>query len=323
MPRKQPIKVFAAVAALAGLGYAVFAQRHAIGHDLTKLSAGTVLMAGLALLGGLGCSVMAWRALLVGLGSDLHVPTAARIFFVGQLGKYIPGSVWPVLAQMEMGRAVGVPRLRMAAASLMAVILSLATGLLLGVLAAGSLPDGYAPTWVLAVVSLVPLLVVLARPQVITQGLQLVLKTLRRAPLDGEFAPGAVRTAILWTIGVALLNGVQAWLLARGLGGHDPHLLLLATGAFSLAQTGGVLVLFVPAGAGVREGLLVAILSGALTTSEGTTLSVVSRFLVTLADGLAAGAAILGARAHERVGADPVRTVGDTEGRMTPDPEGP
>jgi len=323
VPRKQLIKAFAAAAALAGLGYAVFMQRNAIGHDLTKLSEGTVLVAGLALLGGLGCSVMAWRALLAGLGSDLPVPTAARIFFVGQLGKYIPGSVWPVLAQMEMGKAVGVPRLQMAAASLMAVILSLATGLLVGVLAAGSLPEGYAPTWVLAVVALVPLLVVLARPQVITQGLQLVLKTLRRAPLDGEFAAGAVRTAILWTIGVALLNGVQAWLLARGLGGHDPHLFLLATGAFSLAQTGGVLVLFVPAGAGVREGLLVAILASALTTSEGTTLSVVSRFLVTLADGLAAGAAILGDRAHEHVSADPVPRAVNTEGSTTPDPEGP
>ncbi|MCU1595810.1 MAG: hypothetical protein JWO12_3202 [Frankiales bacterium] len=322
MPRKQLLKVLAAVAALGALGYAVYSQRTAISHDLTKLDAGTVLGAAAALLGGLGCSVMAWRALLVGLGSDLPVPTAARIFFVGQLGKYIPGSVWPVLAQMQMGKAVGVPRLRMAAASLMAVILSLATGLLVGVLAAGSLPAGFAPTWLLAVVALVPLLLVLAKPQLITQGLQLVLKTLRRKPLDGEFAGGAVRLAVLWTVGVALFNGLQAWLLARGLGGHDEHLFLLATGAFSLAQTGGVLVLFVPAGAGVREGLLVAILGGALTTSEGTTLSVVSRLLVTLTDGLAAGVALLGARALERVGDDPVPAGGDN-GSAPLDPEGP
>lgn len=323
MPRKQIVKLAAAVVVVAGLVYAVAGQWHAVQHDLTRLDAGTVTGAAVALLAGLGCSVMAWRALLTGLGSDLHVPTAARIFFVGQLGKYIPGSVWPVLAQMEMGKAVGVPRARMAAASLMAVILSLATGLLVGLLAANALPEGYAPTWVLAVVALAPLVAVMARPQLITIGLQVVLKLLRRKPLDGEFAGGAVRTAVLWTVGVALANGVQAWLLARGLGGHGAGLLLLATGAFSLAQTGGVLFLLAPAGAGVREGLLVLLLAGSLTTSQGTTLAVVSRLLVTLTDGLAAGGALLAARALVRVGDDPVPAGGDTDGSLTTHPEGP
>ena len=32
---------------------------------------------------------------------------AARIMFIGQLGKYLPGSVWPILAQMELGNASG------------------------------------------------------------------------------------------------------------------------------------------------------------------------------------------------------------------------
>jgi hypothetical protein len=40
------------------------------------------------------------------------VPGTARILFLGQLGKYLPGSVWPVLAQMELGKTYRVPRHR-------------------------------------------------------------------------------------------------------------------------------------------------------------------------------------------------------------------
>ncbi len=65
-----------------------------------------------------------WQALLAGLGSPLRTTTAGRIFFIGQLGKYIPGSVWPVLTQMELGARAKVPRSRSASASILTMILS-------------------------------------------------------------------------------------------------------------------------------------------------------------------------------------------------------
>ena len=33
-----------------------------------------------------------------------------RVFFLAQIGKYVPGSVWVFVAQMELGRSLGVPR---------------------------------------------------------------------------------------------------------------------------------------------------------------------------------------------------------------------
>jgi hypothetical protein len=42
---------------------------------------------------------MVWQTILADLGSRLRLTVAARIFFVGQLGKYLPGSVWPVVMQ--------------------------------------------------------------------------------------------------------------------------------------------------------------------------------------------------------------------------------
>ena len=48
-------------------------------------------------------TLMGWRVLLGDLGTRLPAAPASSIFFVGQLGKYLPGSVWTVVAQAEMG----------------------------------------------------------------------------------------------------------------------------------------------------------------------------------------------------------------------------
>ena len=40
-------------------------------------------------------------------GSPLPLAVARRVFLLAQLGKYLPGSVWPVLAQTELGRDLG------------------------------------------------------------------------------------------------------------------------------------------------------------------------------------------------------------------------
>ena len=77
--------------------------------------------------------MLAWRALLADLGSPLPLPAAIRVMFVGQLGKYVPGAVWAVAAQVELARDYDVPRRRSATASLV----GMATTLVVGLVAAG------------------------------------------------------------------------------------------------------------------------------------------------------------------------------------------
>ena len=76
--------------------------------------------------------MLGWRVLMADLGSPLHVAPSAGIFFVGQLGKYLPGSVWSVLAQAEMGARLDVPRRRSGVVGLVSIGLGVLTGLLVG-----------------------------------------------------------------------------------------------------------------------------------------------------------------------------------------------
>ena len=64
-----------------------------IADGLARLSVGTVLLAFLAVIGGLVAAALSWRAVLTGLGSPLPLAVAGRVFLLAQLGKYLPGSV--------------------------------------------------------------------------------------------------------------------------------------------------------------------------------------------------------------------------------------
>ena len=101
--------------------------------------------------------VGAWALATVGLIGPWHawhtvrvrprrarVPrhSSAEIFFIGQLGKYVPGAIWPVVVQMRLARSVGVTRTRIAVSFVITLILGVATGLLVGMLAVPSLVNG-------------------------------------------------------------------------------------------------------------------------------------------------------------------------------------
>ncbi len=119
------------VAAAVGLGvWAVVRQWHAVTTSLARMGAPAVIGAMLAILAAMVAAMLVWRVLLGALGSPLPLRAAARILFVGQLGKYLPGSVWPVLAQMELGTAYAVPRRRSATASILTMLVSLLGSLL-------------------------------------------------------------------------------------------------------------------------------------------------------------------------------------------------
>ncbi len=103
--------------------------------------------------------------------------------------------------------------------------------------------------------------------------------------------------ALAWSVVSWAGFGLQMWLLVRTLGaGAEASLLPLAVGAFALAWTAGFLFVIAPAGAGVREVVLVLALSPVLGTDQALLATLVSRALMTLGDGLVAGVAILFAR---------------------------
>ena len=287
---------------LVALGFGIWAvagQWRAVADGLGRLS--WPLLAGSlgATLAALGAGMMMWRALLADLGSPLHVVDAAKVFFVGQLGKYIPGSVWPVLAQMELARDLGVPRPRSAAAFFLTYPVYLATGLLV---AGATLPvlAGESVARYAWLVALLPLLLAGLHPRVVNAVLNLGLRLIRRPPLERPLSRRGVVTSAAWALAGWAAYGVHLWLLVHGLGATGPAAAVLSLGAFALAWCLGFLVVIAPAGAGVREVAMVAALAPVLDQGPAIAAALVSRLVVSVGDLVCAALAGAAAKAALR-----------------------
>ncbi|MEU3016170.1 lysylphosphatidylglycerol synthase domain-containing protein [Nocardiopsis sp. NPDC007018] len=237
---------------------------------------------------GLAAQMMAWRSLLAGLGSPLPRGAAARVMFVGQLGKYLPGSVWAFVAQVELARDWKVPRSRGAAATLLAVAVTVAVSL---AVAAVALPLSSAEAarrwwWALAAA---PVLLACLHPGVLGWGVRLAARPFarfREVTEAGPLAVGgrAVTASVLWTLVAWVPLGAHVWLLTWAVGGEALGSVGPAVGAYALAWVLGLLVVFAPAGLGVREVVLVVALAPVVDAGAALVVAVLSRLVMTVAD---------------------------------------
>ncbi len=287
-------KVVLVVGILVALVLSVQSQWGAVRHDLAHLPAWAAVSAVVLALAATAAAMLAWRTILGDLGSPLPLFPAVRIYALSQLGKYLPGSVWPVLAQMELGKAYDIPRLRSATAFLLALLSSLMTAIAVGGLLAFT-----SPGWGRAL-ALLPLSLLALHPRVLVPLTALVGRVLRRPAVSEPPTFRGELRCVGWLMIQWLLLGVGTALMAKGLGAHLPLTRCIA--AVALSWAAGLAAIPVPAGAGVREGVLVFLLSPYVGSGTALTLALLGRLALTLADAAAAGlGAFVGRAAHHEV----------------------
>jgi hypothetical protein len=275
------------LAALAGflgaLTWALAGQWGAVRPLLGQLSPASLAGALVAVVGGILATFLCWREILADLGARLPVVAGARVFFLGQLGKYLPGSLWPVMAQMELGRDHRVPERASASAVGVFLLLLVGTGLAVAEATAPLLGADavHAYWWRLAVL---PVALLVTVPPVLNRLLALGMRLARRPPLPAPLSARGILRAAGWALVSWLAYGLHVWVLAGQLAPAGPLLLARATGAFAAAWCAGFLLVVVPAGAGVGEAALVLLLGGVLTRPQATVVAVVSRLLFVIGD---------------------------------------
>lgn len=243
-----------------------------------------LLVAALALVwGAYGGLMWAWRTLVTGYGATLAPWTAARIWALSALGKYVPGKIWALAGMVVMARREGVPGGAAAGAAIIMQFVGLGSGAVV-VASTGSLGGATDPTLKAAVWVLLGL--------TLAGGVVLLKPTWFRAVLDR--IPGGSEVDLPSTRGViagTVANlvswsayGLAVWVLAKALVPGTPFPLLATVGAFAASYIVGFLVLFVPGGLGVREGIFVLALESTVGLAPATAIAVASRLLFTLTE---------------------------------------
>jgi len=303
------------VVVLSCCAYGLYTEWPQVVTSLRQLRWYAVALSLAAAMTGTTCQMLAWRTILTDLGSPLPIRAAGRISFVAQLGKYVPGGVWAVAAQVELGHDYRIPRTRSLASVLVSLVITLGSGLAVALATLPFVSPGLARHywWVLAVV---PLVGVGLCPPVLGRLLDWALALTRRPPLPAWPSWRGLRSAFGWNLAGWLLLGAQVWLLVVSMGGGRSAAVLVAIGGYALAFSAGMLLVVVPSGIGARELILALALVPVLPHGAAIAVALTTRGISTLSD-LALGALGGIAGRRRRAGLAPASPVATPSANAT------
>ena len=233
---------------------------------------------------GMWFLALLWYRCLRVFGADVPVNRTTAWFFAGELGKYLPGGIWPVVGRGEFAHRGGVGR----SVAYATVLISLGVMCVGGAMACVlfvpfMIGDGLNMRWELLILPLVPVGIALVHPAIFSKILQLVNKVSKgRISLDAP-AWGKMIGLIAVSTPAWLLVGAAAAMVTHGLG-FEQQPARVAFAAVS-AWIIGFLILPVPAGAGVRE--LIFLLVSGLAGGPAVAVAAVSRLTYILVDAVA------------------------------------
>lgn len=243
-----------------------------------------LVVSGILYLLGIGFSALFWYRLLRSLGQQPTAATAVRAYYIGHLGKYVPGKAWALLLRTTLAHGPGV---RLGVAGLTTgyeVLTTMAAGVLLAALLFAAqvqnyfapfdwselprlfdlfrleLPDASGLDRRLPVLVALLLFVPLALPVLPVVNNLLVRRIMSRfrdadaAPLPSvhlvSFVEGLALTAVGW-----LFLGASLWAVLQAVLGAPPpdwDSLSFCAASLALAYVAGF-VIPIPGGLGVRE----------------------------------------------------------------------
>lgn len=216
----------------------------------------------LYLFGSLFCGFF-WHRILRTLGQQVSLTVALRAFYVGHLGKYVPGKAMVVILRAGMIRGPGVD----ASLAVVSVFLETLTMMSVGSLMAAAVVAGCLrdkPIWFFASIIMLAAAGLPTLPPVFRRLVRLAgFGKIDPATLAKLDAVGYKTIFWGWTLNVLgwIALGLSYWAVLKslGVGGNNPleHLHLYVA-SVSLATVAGF-VSFVPGGAVVREGVLTTV----------------------------------------------------------------
>ena len=246
---------------------------------------GLIALSGVLFLAAHAVLVQTWRSVLACWDARLPFWSAARIWSVSNLGKYVPGKIWQIGAMSAMSRELGVSPVAASGSAMLGTLVNVIAGFAVSLLSGRALLERTRPGWG----ALATLIVVAA-------GGALLLAPVivpRLAPLAARLAGRSLQTTLpVRAVVCSLAGNIIAWMiyglafqllvlgiLGTATGGYPEYL-----AAYTLSYLFGYLAFFAPAGVGVREFFMMRVLAvaGLASAPQAALVTVVSRIWLTL-----------------------------------------
>lgn len=257
--RRKGWQIAFAILAVAAVGLAtreIVAQWHAFrasGAELTPRWSLVALSSAIVLV-AYGILVETWRRMVRAWDADIPWTEAARIWFISNLGRYLPGKVWQIGAMGVMAQESGVSVVAATGSALVINLVNLLAGFGLVLVTGAEFFEARGAAAVLAVVLVAG--IVLA-PRMLPVVATLAGKIIRRPVEVPRLPDRAVWLASVGCLAAWILYGVAFQVFVAAMIGSAPGRTSSYIAAFTGSYLVGYIALFAPGGIGVREGSLI------------------------------------------------------------------
>jgi len=237
--------------------------------------------------------VQIWRWILRHTGSTVSYSGLFKVWFFANLGRYLPGKVWQFLGMVYMLEKRGVPPRNTFSTVVLAQTCSVMSGLLiafafLGVNLYSQFLSGNPGLIVVIAIFFLAVIALVSYPSLLRKVVNFGLGILKREKISLDISSKDVIIYILCYSVSWLLFGLAFLVFIKAMAVASFAMYPSLTGAFAFSVNIGFLVLFVPGGIGVREGLLVLLLStlfpAFFPVPVATLISLLARLWVTVAE---------------------------------------
>lgn len=217
-------------------------------HPLPLLGSGVFVIIAYVVL------IETWRRVITAWGGHIAYGAAARIWFISNLGRYVPGKVWAIAAMGSLSQRAGVSPAVAVASSLYINAINILAGIAVCLLAApGKTPI---PTPAAIVLGLLTIVFVMT-PRALTSAVKWAAAKMGR---DYDLPPLGYSTIALTFLSCAIAwmsYGIAFQLLAAGTIGDPSGATLGYIALYASSYLFGFLAFFAPGGAGVREAAMI------------------------------------------------------------------
>lgn len=228
--------------------------------------------------------MLAWYLITLRLGIALALAETLESWLYSQLGKYLPGKVWLLFGRFYFYESKGKSKKAISLALyLETTTMVIAAGLLslTGLLLFKEMRQFYADKQFVWLILPFLLACLSLHPLFLQKGINWILTLFRKEPLSLSVAYTDILLILLISILSWAVGGVGFYFFIASFFSASPAHLPFLTGALAFASILGLIALFAPGGLGVREGVLVYLLSHMMPVSVAVILSVLTRLWMT------------------------------------------
>ena len=228
----------------------------------------------------------AWYLITQKLGIALSFPETTKTWFYSQAGKYLPGKIWLFLGRVYFYESKGKSKKSVSVALYFEAATLLVAGGLICLAALllfeemGAVHSNKILGWL--VIACILLAFIFLHPRVLQKILNWVLVLFKREPLVLSISYWNILWVLFYCILSWVVGGIGFYLFVDAVYPLSSHYILFLTGALAVSNTLGLIAIFAPGGLGVREGVLVYLLSFVTPVPVAVILSVLTRIWMTL-----------------------------------------